>query len=108
MDAISAGDIDFGWVGDVPAIAAQSADAKFLYVARMPASEHGMLVHEGSAISSLTAIRGKRGAFARNTSGQSVLLKLLIKASPDYRDIVPVFLAAKDSSAALSRGNVDV
>ncbi len=108
MDAISAGAIDFGWVGDVPAIVAQSVGAKFFYTACMPASEHGMLVPEGSAISSLAEIKGKKVAFARGTSAQSVLLKLLARAGLAYGDIVPVFLSPTDASAALSRGDVDV
>ena len=32
MEAISTGAIDFGWLGDVPAIIAQSAGAKFVYI----------------------------------------------------------------------------
>ena len=108
MDAISAGAIDFGWVGDAPAIIAQSAGAKFVYAACMPASEHAMLVPEGSAIRSLADIAGKKVAFARGSSGQSVLLKLLAKADLAYGDIVPVFLSPTDASAALSRGDVDV
>ena len=108
MDGISAGTIDFSWVGDVPAIAAQSAGANFVYAACMPASEHGMLVPERSATRSLAEIKGKKVAFARGTSGQSVLLKLLAKADLAYGDIVPVFLSPRDASAALSRGDVDV
>jgi sulfonate transport system substrate-binding protein len=108
MDAIGAGAIDFGWAGDVPAIDAQSAGAKFVYVACMPASAHGMLVQEGSAIRTLADIRGKKVAFARATSGQSVLLKLLAKAGLTYGDIVPVFMSPKAASAALSRGDIDV
>lgn len=108
MDAISSGAIDFGWVGDVPAIVAQSAGAKFVYVACMPASEHGMLVREGSAIHAIADIRGRKVAFSRNTSGQGVLLKWLSKAGLAYGDIVPVLLSPKDGSAALARGDVDV
>jgi sulfonate transport system substrate-binding protein len=108
MEALGADTIDFGWVGDVPAIAAQPAGAKFVYAASMPASEHGMLVPEGSTIGSLAEIKGKKVAFARGTSGQSVLLKLLAKAGLAYGDIVPVFLSPIDASAALSRGDVDV
>ena len=108
MEALGAGAIDFGWVGDVPAIVAQSAGAKFVYAACMPASQHGMLVAEGSAIRSLAEIKGKKVAFARNTSGQSVLLKLLAKAGLEYGDIVPAFLSPKDAAAALAAGGVDV
>jgi sulfonate transport system substrate-binding protein len=108
MEALGTDAIDFGWAGDVPAIAAQSAGAKFVYVARMPWSAHGMLVPEGSAIRSLAEIKGKKVAVARNTTGESVLLKLLAKAGFAYGDIVPVFLSPTDASKALSRGDVDV
>ena len=67
-----------------------------------------MLVPEGSTIRSLAEIKGKKVAFARGTSGQSVLLKLLAKVGLAYGDIVPVFLSPTNASAALSRGDVDV
>jgi sulfonate transport system substrate-binding protein len=107
MDAISAGAIDFGWLGDAPAIIAQSAGAKFVYAACMPASQHGLLVLEGSALRSLSDIKGKKIAFPRGTSAQNVMLRLLAKAGLTYGDIVPVYLSSAAASAALSRGDVD-
>jgi len=107
MEAISAGAIDFGWVGDTPAIFAQAAGAKFVYAAYMPASEHGLLVLEGSAIRALADIKGKKIAFARGTSAHNVTLRLLAKAGLAYGDIMPVYLPPADASAALSRGSVD-
>jgi sulfonate transport system substrate-binding protein len=107
MDAISAGTIDFGWLGDAPAIIAQSVGAKFVYAACMPASQHGLLVLEGSALRSLADIKGKKIAFARGTSAQNLILRLLAKAALTYGDIVPVYLSPADASAALSRGDVD-
>jgi aliphatic sulfonates family ABC transporter substrate-binding protein len=107
MDAISAGAIDFGWVGDAPAIIAQSTGAKFVYAAYMPASQHGLLVLEGSALRSLADIKGKKIAFARGTSAQNLMLRLLAKAGLTYGDIVPVYLSPADASAALARGDVD-
>jgi sulfonate transport system substrate-binding protein len=107
MDAISAGAIDFGWVGDAPAIIAQSTGAKFVYAACMPASQHGLLVVEGSAIRSLADIKGKKVAFARGTSAQNIMLRLLAKAGLTFGNIVPVYLSPADASAALLRGDVD-
>ena len=107
MDSISAGAIDFGWVGDAPAIIAQAAGAKFAYAACMPPSQHGLLVVEGSAIRSLADIKNKKVAFARGSSAQSILLRLLAKAGLPYGDIVPVYLSPTDASAALLRGDVD-
>ena len=107
MDAVSTGAIDFGWVGDAPAIIAQSAGAKFVYAACMPASQHGLLVLQGSSLRSLADIKGKKVALARGTSAQNVLLRLLAKAGLTYGDIVPVYLSPPNASAALSRGDVD-
>jgi sulfonate transport system substrate-binding protein len=73
----------------------------------MPASQHGLLVLEGSAIRSLVDIKGKKVAFARGSSAQNVILRLLAKAELSYRDIEPVYLPPTDASAALSRGSVD-
>jgi len=84
MEALGTDAIDFGWVGDVPAIAAQSAGAKFVYVACMPWSAHGMLVPEGSAIRSLAEIKGKKVAVARNTTGESVLASPMATSCPCF------------------------
>jgi sulfonate transport system substrate-binding protein len=107
MKAISAGAIDFGWVGDAPAIVAQSTGAKFVYTAYMPASDHGLLVLEGSPLRSLADVKGGKIALARGTSGQNVLIRMLAKAGLTYSDIVPVYLSPVDASAALSHGDVD-
>jgi len=106
-EAMSAGAIDFGWAGDTPAIFAQSAGAKFVYTACMPASAHGLLVAEGSAIRSLADIKGKKIAFARGTSAHLVTLRLLAKAGLTYNDIVPVYLPPADGAKALVGGSVD-
>src|SRR5258708_20820771 len=59
MEALGAGAIDFGEVGDMPPIFAQAAGARFVYAARMPGSQHALLVPEGSTIRTLADIKGK-------------------------------------------------
>lgn len=73
----------------------------------MPASQHGLLVAEGSAIRSVPEIKGKKVAFARGTSAQPFLLKLLAKAGLTYGDVEPIYLAPKAGASALSDGSVD-
>jgi len=73
----------------------------------MPASAHGLLVAEGSAIRSLADIKGKKIAFARGTSAHLVTLRLLAKAGLTYNDIVPVYLPPADGAKALVGGSVD-
>jgi sulfonate transport system substrate-binding protein len=107
MEALGAGAIDFGWVGDMPPIFAQAAGTRFVYAACMPEAQHALLVPEGSAIHSLEDIKGRKVAFARGSSAHNVTLRLLAKAGLSYGDIVPAYLPPADASAALSRGSVD-
>jgi sulfonate transport system substrate-binding protein len=90
----------------LPSLRSQQAPSLF-YAACMPASQHGLLVPEGSAIRSLVEIKGEKVAFARGSSAQNVILRLLAKAALTYGDIEPVYLPPPDASAALSRGSVD-
>jgi sulfonate transport system substrate-binding protein len=107
MEALGAGAIDFGEVGDMPPIFAQAAGHRFVYAARMPGSQHALLVPENSTIRALADIKGKKIALARGSSAHNVTVRLLAKAGLAYSDIVPAYLPPADASAAFSRGSVD-
>jgi sulfonate transport system substrate-binding protein len=107
MEALGAGAIDFGEVGDMPPIFAQAAGQRFVYVARMPGSQHALLVPERSDTRSLADIKGKKVALARGSSAHNVALRLLAKEGLGLSDIVPAYLPPADASAAFSRGSVD-
>src|SRR5262249_52267837 len=107
MEALGAGAIDFGEVGDMPPIFAQAAGQRFVYAARMPGSQHAMLVPEGSAIRTVADVKGKKVAVARGSSAHNVTVRLLEKAGLAFADIVPAYMPPADASAAFSRGSVD-
>jgi sulfonate transport system substrate-binding protein len=107
LEAIGAGAVDFGEVGDTPPIFAQAAGARIAYVAAMPGSMHGLLVPEGSPIRELADIKGKKIAVARGSSAHNFTVKLVSKAGLAFTDIEPAYLAPADASAAFTRGAVD-
>lgn len=107
MEALGAGAIDFGEVGDMPPIFAQAAGQRFVYAARMPGSQHAMLVPEGSSLRAVAEVKGKKVAVARGSSAHNVTVRLLEKAGLTFADIMPAYMPPADASAAFSRGSVD-
>lgn len=107
MEALGAGAIDFGEVGDMPPIFAQAAGQRFVYAARMPSSQHGLLVPEGSSIRTVSDLKGRKVAVARGSSAHNVTVRLLEKAGMTLSDVVPAYMPPADASAAFSRGAVD-
>jgi sulfonate transport system substrate-binding protein len=107
MEALGAGAIDFGEVGDMPPIFGQAAGQRFVYAARMPGAQHALLVPESSPIQTLAELKGKKIALARGSSAHNITVRLLAKAGLAFSDIVPAYLPPADASAAFSRGSVD-
>ncbi len=81
MEAMNAGSIDFGAVGDSPPIFAQAAGANIVYAAGQPITNgQGILVQQNSPIKTLADLKGKRIAFTRGSSANNVVLVALEKA----------------------------
>jgi aliphatic sulfonates family ABC transporter substrate-binding protein len=107
LEAMRAGAIDIGAVGDTPPIFSQAAHGDLLYVAATPGSIHGILVPPGSPIQTLADLRGKRVAFGRGSSAHSMTVAAVEKAGLAWSDIVPVGLPPADAAAAFERGAID-
>jgi sulfonate transport system substrate-binding protein len=108
LEAMNAGSIDFGQVGDTPPIFAQAANARIVYVAGQPITNgQGILVKPGSAIHSLADLKGKRVGFTKGSSAHNVVVMVLEKAGLQYSDITPVYLSPPDGAAAFARDSVD-
>lgn len=107
LEAIGAGAVDLGSVGDTPPIFAQAGGADVVYAAATPSAEHGILVAKSSSIKTLADLRGKRIAFGKGSSAHNVVLNALRLAGLSYSDIRPVYLAPADASAAFVSGKVD-
>jgi sulfonate transport system substrate-binding protein len=108
MEAMNAGAIDLGQVGDTPPIFAQAAGASIVYVAGQPITNgQGILVRPDSDIRTLADLKGKRVGFAKGSSAHNVTVMALEKAGLQYSDITPVYLNPPDAAAAFARGSID-
>jgi sulfonate transport system substrate-binding protein len=107
LEAMGAGAIDIGSVGDTPPIFAQAAGSPLVYVASTPSAQHAVLVQHDSPIKTLAELKGKRVAFGRGSSAHNVTIKALAQAGLSLKDIVPTYLAPADATAAFNGGTID-
>jgi len=108
LEAMNAGSVDVGQVGDAPPIFAQAAGAAIVYVAGQPITNgQGILVKQQSPIQTLSDLKGKRIGFTQGSSAQNVTLIALEKANLTYADITPIYLSPPDGAAAFARDSID-
>ena len=108
LEAMNAGSVDFGQVGDTPPIFAQAGGAKIVYVAGQPITNgQGILVKPDGDIRALADLKGKRIGFTKGSSAHNVVLLALEKAGLQYSDITPVYLSPPDGAAAFARDSID-
>jgi sulfonate transport system substrate-binding protein len=108
LEAMNAGSVDFGQVGDTPPIFAQAGSAKIVYVAGQPITNgQGILVKPDAAIRTLGDLKGKRVGFTKGSSAHNVVVLALEKAGLQYSDITPVYLSPPDGAAAFARDSID-
>jgi len=107
LEALGAGAIDLGAVGDTPPIFAQAAGSALVYAAATPSAEHAVLVPKNSPIKTLADLKGKKVAFGKGSSAQNITIKALATAGLSFNDIVPVALSPADATAAFNGGNID-
>jgi sulfonate transport system substrate-binding protein len=108
LEAMNAGSVDVGQVGDTPPIFAQAAGAAVVYVAGQPITNgQGILVPAGSNIQTLADLKGKRVGFTQGSSAHNITVIALEKAGLTYRDITPVYLSPPDAAATFTRGSID-
>ncbi|HVY15006.1 MAG TPA: aliphatic sulfonate ABC transporter substrate-binding protein [Rhodopila sp.] len=107
LEAMRAGSIDVGGVGDTPPIFSQAAHGNLVYIAGQTAGGQAVLLPAGSTIQTLAELKGKRIAFGRGSSAHSLLLKVLEKAGLTYDQIQPVYLGPADAGAAFEHGAID-
>jgi aliphatic sulfonates family ABC transporter substrate-binding protein len=109
LEALNAGAVDFGAVGDTPPIFAQAAGADLLYVGAQPVAgaSSAILVRTDSPVRTLTDLKGRRVAFTKGSSAHNVLLKALARAGLTPADIQQVNLQPPDAGAAFRTGAID-
>jgi sulfonate transport system substrate-binding protein len=107
LEAIDAGAVDAGQVGNTPPIFSAAANGGINIVgAERSTVGDTLLVPKDSTISKLADLRGKTIAVAKGSSAHGTLLKTLAKAGLTPDDVNIAYLQPADAFAAFSQGNV--
>lgn len=112
VEAINAGEIDLGTLGDTPPIFGQSGGTDLKYVATRRATDPkawdvAILVPEGSDIASVEDLQGQKVSYRQGSNAHRLLLAALQDAGMSWDDIEPVPLEPADGLAAFQGGDID-
>src|SRR3984893_8285546 len=109
LEALSAGAIETGLVGDAPFTFAAASNVPVKAIAAIRQSQEGLaiLAPEQSAIRSFEDLRGKKIATGRGSIGHQLILAALESKGWKARDVQIVFLAPSDAKVAYTQGSVD-
>jgi len=109
LQAMAAGAVDIGSVGNAPPVFAAAGGDNLAIVGAFQANPHGsaLLVPKNSPIHSIAQLKGKRIAVAQGSSADYHLLTVLKKAGLSVHDVTLDYLQPADGLAALASGHVD-
>jgi sulfonate transport system substrate-binding protein len=109
LEALGAGAIDTGLVGDAPFTFAAAAGVAVKAIAAVRQSGEGLaiVVPEKSAIKSFEDLRGKKIATGRGSIGHQLILAAMESRGWQAGDVQIVFLAPSDAKIAYMQGSVD-
>lgn len=109
IEAMNAGAIDMGVVGDAPFTFGFAAGVKMRVIATRRSTQAGLavLVRGESPATSFTDLKGKRVATGRGSIGHFLVLRALRAAHLPDDAIVWSFMLPADAKAALMSGAVD-
>lgn len=109
LEAINAGAVDLGGVGNSPPVfaAAAKSDIRIVYAYSAGLKGQTIEVPKNSPIKTIAQLRGKKIAVAKGSSAHYHLLSVLTKNGMTLDDVQPQYLQPGDALAAFSSGNVD-
>jgi sulfonate transport system substrate-binding protein len=109
LQALAAGDLDIGGVGDAPPVFAAAGHANLAIVGALAtgANNAAVVVPANSPIHSISQLKGKKIAVAQGSSADYHLLTVLEKAGLTPKDVTLDYLQPADGLAALQSGDVD-
>jgi len=112
LEAIGAGAVDVGLVGDAPFMFAYQSGSHIRAigaqtVASRPAGALALVVPQGSPVRTLADLKGKKVATTRGSVGHYLVIRALAQAQlpPDWVQFT--FLSPGDAKAAFSSGAID-
>jgi sulfonate transport system substrate-binding protein len=109
LEALSAGAIETGLVGDAPFTFAAAANVPVKAIAAIRQSREGLavLVQKDSAVRDFDSLKGKKIATGRGSIGHQLILAALEARGWSPNDVQIVFLAPSDAKVAYTQGSVD-
>jgi sulfonate transport system substrate-binding protein len=109
IEAINAGQLDLGFVGEAPPVFGQAASSALVYLATEPPAprSEAILVKADAPIHTLQDLKGKVVAFNKGSNVQYLVVQALKHAGLRYEDVKVVYLAPADARAAFESGTVD-
>jgi sulfonate transport system substrate-binding protein len=109
LEALGAGAIETGLVGDAPFTFAAAANVPVKAIGAVRQSQEGLaiLVPRESKIQRFEDLRGKKIATGRGSIGHQLILAALESRGWSPSDVQIVFLAPSDAKVAYSQGSVD-
>jgi sulfonate transport system substrate-binding protein len=111
IEAMNAGAVDFGAVGDTPAVYAQAAGVPVKLVAAQvylgETAGNAFLTLSGRRLANAAALTGRKIGFTKGSSPEVAALSALDDAGLTIADVTPVTLAPGDGVAALGQGSID-
>lgn len=109
LEALSAGAIDTGVVGNAPPVFAQAGgyDVRIIGVASGAQNNNALLLPEGSSVHQVSDLKGLRVAVAKGSSGHYLLLAALHAAGLTPRDVNIAYVSPVDAQNAFASGKLD-
>jgi sulfonate transport system substrate-binding protein len=109
LEAVNAGGVDIGAVGNTPPIFAAAADSKIAVVAadQQDVTGSAIVLPPGSTITSPAQLKGKRIAVAKGSSAHYHLLAVLKRENLGFKDIKVSYLQPADALAAFTSAQID-
>jgi sulfonate transport system substrate-binding protein len=109
LEALGAGAIDTGLVGDAPFTFAAAANVPVKAIGTIRQSRDGLaiLVPRDSKIHSFEDLKGKKIATGRGSIGHQLILAALESHGWSVNDVQIVYLAPSDAKIAYTQGSVD-
>lgn len=109
LEAVSAGAVDIGGVGNTPPVFAAGADSNIAVVGATHGSSAGevIVVPEDSPLEKPAQLKGASITVAQGSSAHFQLVASLRKAGLGIEDVTLNYLQPADALAAFSRGKVD-
>jgi sulfonate transport system substrate-binding protein len=109
LEALGAGAIETGLVGDAPFTFAAAANVPVKAIGTVRQSRDGLaiLVPHDSKVLSLDDLKGRKIATGRGSIGHQLILAALESRGWNASDVQIVFLAPSDAKVAYTQGSVD-